>query len=585
MDIRVTFADGTVSFVASATGCSITVSLSQLSDGNWHALIPVTSHPGKYTDGYIAFHYVGETEYAYSVTGLASFTKLGPVAADCTEGCTNGMLQSTRDLVIRVGKNDVKIRVRMTPAWKQVLLSPTATALLRSEPILLEQTLQRDPSRVTYEIGTGRGSYAQLAAASYALKLESSDWKFTFRRFVRQTELAALLLGYNLSDPALFDIDADSIYRVSRVAAELAAELFLVPLRSHGRYTQDGMYGKKGGKDDVDFASIPLFNPPNEGRMVGFDCEDSTFYAVNDAEQLAALFRFLDVHVESLGITLDALVSEIGGIAQTDLIGASAIATVLSLAAKLVPLHVVVSMPKDGGKENSELHAISMLVGRSQIQTLFGDAWQLAVSADRLERVFIDGPSDMLTAKARLDSGLEFTQDEKIGAAIADGVPVCVMDACVFMNPCLSPHGSSAKWHHSWTRAASGHAKEQQRFRFGLDESSAIKLDYTIVGIYGAAAALNLESRKIAMSSLIFPFLGPTSIYSKDAFGEPFTYERIGPPTFLPGPSFPTALDQMPVPRATGQNDRPIVLSRHHSKNGTPIKLFADLAHSSLLVL
>lgn len=571
------------SFVVSVSGCTTTVSSVELADGEWHNLVPVTSHPGHYVNGYLAIHAIGQASGTTAAVKLESTVALFTLATKCDEPCKNGMVRLTRDEMMRVGKDTVVVKLRMTPAWKRHLTQAGQTDV-RSEAVL--DATDKDPSRVFYQFGTERGSYARLAADSYALKLDSCSWKTTLLRFVRQTELAALLLGYNLSDPGLLANDPESIYRVSKVTAELAAELFLAPLRAHGRYTLDSRFSKRVGVDDPDILSMPLFNQPRNYR-VGFDCEDSALFVTYSAEQLADLFRFLDIYMAAKKLALDSLIIELGGVDQTDQIGARAIATVLSLAAKLVPLHVLVSMPKDGKKENSVLHAISMLVGRTPLRTLFGDAWQLAVSAGRIERVFTDtaAADEMLLAKARFDSGLSFTQDEQIGAVIADGVPIAVMDPCVFMSPCVSPHGAPTKWHHSWKAAVEGHAKEQQRFRVGLDASSGDVLDYTVIGVYGAGAALDLEKRKIALSALIFPFLGPTSVYSKDTFGEPFIYPRVGPPSLLPGPSFPAALEQIPVPRASETNGRPVVLSTHHSSEGTPVKLFANLPHSSLLVL
>lgn len=515
-------------YVASVSSCAVAVhsrNWSHVGSGEtWHACVPTGCIPGLFPLHYLSVHAVRETQPGcHSVVQLCDHVALSKLAPLCVVLAANGMLQMSEASVMQLSTScSVQIRVRMLPCWCEWL---RATHIIYKPPSAI---LAADPVPACYSIGTCRSErhskrtgLASWASAAYTPYLGDSDWRAVLRRFERQVQMAACLLGYSLEDT----LSAQAI-------SEIAAEMLIVPLRAHGKYVVDTRVrhrhtaGQKGhpAAGSCDIPTIPLF----EAGVVAYDCEDAAAFAVRSSCELWGLLNLLRVRSSGTDIGLSRMLSEPSETA----------AQCLQLAAGYAPLLLAISQPDDA----RTVHVMSLLVSRQGLLNLFGKDWQMALAAQRLSGSSLVSRSDKSTlqATARLDSGVNIAPGAKLYAnVVADAIP-CVVEGCAVMRGCVN---DPQKWPH----VGHGVPDNTRRFFFGLSEHDDFYGQCKVLGVYGAACGINLEERDMTLLQLLRDIVGKGITLSEPTKGVLFYYDREIQ-TLLPGPSFPAECSLQALP-------------------------------------
>lgn len=574
-------------YVASVSSCAVAVhsrNWSHVGRGEtWHACVPTGCVPGLFPLHYLSVHTVRETQPGcHSVVQLCDHIALSKLAPLCVVLAANGMLQMSEASVMQLSALcSVQIRVRMLPCWCEWY---RGTHVVYKPPSAI---IAADPVPACYSIGTRRHhsertGLASWASAAYTPYLGASDWRAVLRRFKRQVQMAACLLGYNLEDT----LSAQAI-------SEIAAEMLVVPLRAHGNYVVDTRSrhpadqpaavdtrvrhrhtaDRKGhpAAGSCDIPSIPLF----EAGVVAYDCEDAAAFAVRSSCELWGLLNLLRVRSSGTDIGLSRMLSE----------SSETVAQCLQLAAGYAPLLLAISQPDDA----RTVHVMSLLVSRQGLLNLFGKDWQMALAAQRLSGSSLVSRSDKSTlqATARLDSGVNIAPGAKLYASVvADAMP-CVVEGCAVMRGCVS---EPQKWPH----VGHGVPDNTRRFFFGLSEHDDFYGQCKVLGVYGAACGINLEERNMTLLQLLRDIVGKGIVLSEPTKGTLFYYDREIQ-TLLPGPGFPAECSLQALPtdvpstahvsvQMQATDVPPSARAPMQANRATEFRLFDDMPCASLVV-
>jgi hypothetical protein len=217
-------------YVASLSGCAICVSSHHWTAVGgkeiWAACLPANAVAGVYEHAYLAIHMLRETEKgAFSVIRLCDYVAVSDLAVECKLKTADGKLQMSASRQMAIGHGmQVSVRVRIEPTWQALFADPSLPTRL---PAI--ERVSGDPVPDCYTIATSkRVGLAAWASAAFSPVMSDGNWNSVARRYIRQAELAACLLGHDLSR------ELTAVHR-----SEIAAELLLAPLRAHGVYVVD----------------------------------------------------------------------------------------------------------------------------------------------------------------------------------------------------------------------------------------------------------------------------------------------------------------------------------------------------------
>ncbi len=342
--------------------------------------------------------------------------------------------------------------------------------------------------------------------------------------------------------------------------------LFLFSPLFSNRYKKRDHRSSDGHDDasECDIPSVPLFRA---GCLAAYDCEDSAAFAVRSSNELWQLLQLIRVRGQGFGIDTASSLETAGCAASRS----AEIAACLELAAMYAPLILTVKR----GDDASTLHVMALLASRQGLLNLFGQDWQMALTAARLspagERKHHHSEHG-LRAEPRIDIGIELPPGTDVQADVVDDVPPCIAEACALMSGCLR---APQKWKHSPA------PDYRSRFMFGLSEEDTFYGSSVVVAVYGAACGKALENRNITLMQLLKDVLDPGTRRQHPIDGDIFFYPRCVQ-TLLPGPAFPVECAVGAVPSPIARDKRAVL---RHGKGDVEFRLFDGIPCMKLSVV